>query len=105
MMTTVGMYYDVIPGKSETFLAKFADVLKALESVPGHKVTHLYRRVDDADSFAVISEWDSQDDFLAFVRSDTFRQVTTWGRETVLRNAPRHKLYPRAEDLGRPPTV
>jgi hypothetical protein len=28
--------------------------------------------------------------------------VTTWGREQVLRNAPRHKIYPRSEDMGRP---
>ena len=101
-MVTVGMYYDVIPGKAGLFTAKFRDVLAALEATPGHKATHLYQRVDDPDSFAVLSEWDDQDSFLAFIRSDTFRAVTAWGRDQVLRNPPRHKVYPRAEDVGRP---
>ena len=36
-------------------------------------------------------------------RQDIFKQVTTWGREQILRNRPRHKIYPRSEDLGGPP--
>ena len=40
--------------------------------------------------------------FFDFIRSEVFRQVTTWGREEVLRNPPRHKIYPSAEDIGRP---
>ena len=44
-MVTVGMYYDVIPGKAGLFTAKFRDVVAALEAVPGHKATHLYQRV------------------------------------------------------------
>ena len=101
-MITVGMYYDVIPGKAGLFTSKFREVIAALETIPGHKVTYLYQRVDDPNSFAVLSEWDDRQAFLEFIRSETFRQVTAWGREQVLRNVPRHKLYPRSEDLGRP---
>ena len=101
-MVTVGMYYDVIPEKSDLFTAKFQEVIGLLNTMPGHKVTHLYRRVDDPFSFAVLSEWDDRQAFLDFVASDTFRQVTTWGREQVLRNPPKHKIYPKAEDMGRP---
>ena len=101
-MVTVGMYYDVLPEKSALFTAKFQEVLHVLESVAGHKSSYLYQRVDDPNSFAILSEWDDQQAFLDFIRSETFRQVTTWGREQVLRNAPRHKIYPRAEDIGRP---
>lgn len=96
------MYYDVIAGKSPEFVAKFRDVISALQGVEGHQNSYLYQRVDDPDSFAIISEWNDQDAFLTFIRSDAFRQVTSWGREQILRNAPRHKIYPRADDLGRP---
>jgi heme-degrading monooxygenase HmoA len=96
------MYYDVIPDKADMFTAKFRDVIVALGSVEGHKATYLYQRVDDRHSYAIISEWDDRQSFLNFIRSDLFRQVTTWGREQVLRNAPRHKIYPTAEDIGRP---
>ncbi len=101
-MVTVGMYYDVIAGQGPAFVEKFRAVLAALAITPGHKSSDLYRRVDDEDSFAILSEWDDQDAFLRFIRSDAFRAVTTWGRESVLRNAPRHKIYPRADDLGHP---
>ena len=101
-MVTVGLYYDVIPDKAPLFTAKFQEVLNLLKTLPGHKVSHLYQRVDDPHSYAILSEWDDERAFLEFIRSDTFRQVTAWGRDEVLRSAPRHKIYPRADDLGRP---
>jgi heme-degrading monooxygenase HmoA len=104
-VVTVGMYYDVIPGQSERFVASFNGVLAALGQVEGHRSSFLYRRVDDPDSYAIISEWDSQEAFLGFIRSEEFRNVTSWGRAEILRNAPRHKIYPRAEDLGRGPAA
>lgn len=103
-MITVGLYYEVLPGKGPEFRDKFREVVAAMkQSVAGHKATFLYQQVDDPDSFAIISEWEDRASFLAFIRSEAFRQVTSWGRETVLRSAPRHKLYPSAEDIGRPP--
>jgi heme-degrading monooxygenase HmoA len=101
-VVTVGLYYDVIPEKADLFERKFREVLTLMEGMPGHKATHLYRRVDDPHSYAILSEWDDPSAFQAFIRSETFRQVTTWGREQVLRNAPRHKIYPKSEDVGRP---
>lgn len=101
-MVTVGMYYDVIPEKSGMFTSKFQEVIAILNSIEGHKVTYLYTRVDDPNSFAVLSEWTDREAFLAFIGSETFRSVTSWGKEQVLRGAPRHKIYPRSEDLGRP---
>jgi heme-degrading monooxygenase HmoA len=101
-VVTVGMYYDVIPEKAPLFTAKFREVLAALDGVAGHKASYLYQRVDDPDSFAILSEWEDEPAFHRFLRSDLFKQVTVWGREQVLRHAPRHKIYPRAEDLGRP---
>jgi heme-degrading monooxygenase HmoA len=102
-VVTVGMYYDVIPDKAPLFVAKFQEVLNVLKGLPGHKESYLYQRVDDPFSYAILSEWDDQASFNAFIQSDAFRQVTTWGREQILRNRPRHKIYPRSEDLGPPP--
>jgi heme-degrading monooxygenase HmoA len=96
------MYYDVIPDKAPLFTAKFQEVLAALKAVPGHKESYLYQRVDDPHSYAILSEWDDEKAFYNFIRSDLFRQVTSWGREQVLRHAPRHKIYPRADDIGPP---
>src|ERR1041385_7764265 len=96
------MYYDVIPDKAAMFVAKFQEVIALLKNVEGHKESYLYQRVDDPHSYAILSEWDNQEAFQEFLKSDTFRQVTTWGREQVLRGRPKHKVYPRAEDFGRP---
>lgn len=101
-MVTVGMYYEVIPEMAALFTAKFREVLELMETIPGHESSFLYQRVDDPHSYAILSEWSDQQAFLDFIRSDLFRQVTSWGREQVLRSAPRHKIYPRSEDLGRP---
>ena len=101
-MVTVGMYYDVLPGQGPEFRAKFEAVIEALRAATGHSSTFLYQRVDDPDSFAIISEWADSEAFHEFIRSAAFREVTAWGRSTALRNAPRHKIYPRSEDLGRP---
>jgi chlorite dismutase len=101
-MVTVGLFYDVVPGKAPLFTAKFRDVLGLLRLMPGHASSYLYQRVDDPDSFAILSEWSDPNAFFEFLRSDAFRQTADWGREEVLRAAPRHKIYPRAEDLGPP---
>src|SRR5262245_10037994 len=101
-MLTIGMYYDVIPDKGKLFEDKFFQVLGLMKGMKGHQQSFLYHRVDDPHSYAIISEWDTQEDFMAFIRSDAFREVTTWGREQVLRGPPRHKVYPRSDDMGRP---
>jgi heme-degrading monooxygenase HmoA len=96
------MYYDVIPEKAPLFLAKFREVMKLLEATPGHQATYLYQRVDDPHSYAILSEWNDAGAFQSFLRSDTFAQVTAWGREQVLRHAPRHRIYPESREIERP---
>lgn len=100
-MLTIGLYYDVIPEKAKLFEEKFFRVLDLMKLMEGHQQSFLYHRVDDPYSYAIIAEWDSQEHFMAFIRSDTFKEVTTWGREQVLRGPPRHKVYPRAEEMAR----
>ncbi len=102
-MMTIGLYYDVIPGKGKEFEKKFYAVLEAMQNVDGHRASWLYQRVDDPDSYAIIAEWDQKENFMAFIRSDAFREVTAWGKEKILRNRPRHKVYPDTQDMmGRP---
>ena len=101
-MVTIGMYYDVFDDKREIFEQKFQEVLKAMEGIKGHQNSGLYRKVDAPGVYAILSEWDSQEDFTGFIRSDAFKQVTRWGMEGILRGRPRHKVYPRADDLTRP---
>jgi heme-degrading monooxygenase HmoA len=101
-MLTIGLYYDVLPHKAKEFEDKFFQVLDLMKGLPGHKESFLYHRVDDPNSYAIIGEWDTQESFTAFVRSDAFKAVTTWGREQILRGPPRHKVYPRSEEMGRP---
>lgn len=92
-MTTIGMQYDVLPGKEQTFVDGFLGVLAALKSVPGHQESHLYEDVQSKGSYLIVSQWEKFEDFQAFIQSDAFKQVTTWGKEQILRGRPRHKVY------------
>jgi heme-degrading monooxygenase HmoA len=92
-MTTIGMHYDVVTGKEEEFERGFLGVIEQLKSVPGHVESHLYEDVQSVGSYVILSQWESQDAFTAFLRSDAFKQVTAWGRAEILRGRPRHNVY------------
>jgi heme-degrading monooxygenase HmoA len=92
-MTTIGMHYDVIPGKEEEFKQGFLKVIAHLQSVTGHIESHLYEDAALPGSFLILSDWSEKRDFEAFIHSDVFRQVTSWGRSEILRGRPEHKVY------------
>ena len=92
-MTTLGMHYDVVPGREEEFERGFVGVIEHLKSVPGHVESHMYEDVQATGSYVILSRWDSKAAFQAFLQSDAFRQVTAWGKAEVLRGRPRHKVY------------
>jgi heme-degrading monooxygenase HmoA len=92
-MTTIGMHYDVIPGKEEEFEQGFINVLEHLKKVPGHVESHLYEDVQSTGSYLIQSEWESEESFGAFLKSPAFRDVTAWGKAEILRGRPRHKVY------------
>jgi heme-degrading monooxygenase HmoA len=98
-MVTVGLYYEVVPGKEAAFEEKVEQVMGVLGGNPGHLKSFLYRRVHAPNSYAIISEWSSQAEFTSFVRSDIFRQVTDWGKAEVLQGRPNHKVYGHERDL------
>ena len=92
-MTTIGMHYDVIPGKEQEFESGFASVLDHLRKVPGHIDSHLYEDVNSRGSYLIFSQWQSKESFEAFIHSAEFKAVTSWGRAEILRSRPRHKVY------------
>ena len=92
-MITVGMNYHVIEGKQEDFEAKFAAVIEALNAAEGHTTSTLWKDVSDGASYLITSEWSDEDAFSAFIQSEAFRNVTNWGKEQILSDRPRHKIY------------
>ena len=92
-MITVGMNYHVIEGKQQDFEQKFAAVIDALKAADGHVSSTLWKDVSDDASYLITSEWTSEADFKAFIQSQAFRDVTNWGKEQILSDRPRHKIY------------
>lgn len=93
MLTTVGMHYEVIPGKEEEFERGFIGVIDLLQTLPGHIESHMYEDVQSVGSYVILSSWQSKDDFDAFMRSDAFKSAVAWGKAEILRGRPRHKIY------------
>lgn len=92
-MITVGMNYRVIEGKQHDFEEKFAAVLKALNAAENHESSNLWRDTADDASYLITSEWSDEAAFTDFIRSEEFREVTNWGKEQILADRPRHKIY------------
>ena len=92
-MTTIGMHYDVLPGKAEEFEKGFNGVLEHLRKVAGHVDSHLYEDTNAPGSYLILSEWQSKESFEAFIHSEQFKAVTSWGKAEILRGRPRHKVY------------
>ena len=100
-MITVGMNYNVIPGKQQEFEDKFAAVIGALRAAEGHVSSNLYKDVSDDASYLIVSEWAEQEKFTGFIRSQAFKDVTSWGKAEILSGRPKHTVY-RTEPAGQP---
>ena len=92
-MITVGMNYRVIEGKQQDFEDKCAAVIEALGSAEGHVNSTLWKDVSDNASYLITSEWSEEKAFGDFIQSEAFRSVTNWGKEQILADRPRHKVY------------
>jgi heme-degrading monooxygenase HmoA len=92
-MITVGMNYQVLPGKNEVFERVFSAVLTQMESMEGHTRTHLYREVTDSQNYLIVSEWASREAFDGFISSPKFRSITNFGKDQVLAGRPTHEVY------------
>lgn len=92
-MITVGMNYNVKPGKQQEFEEKFNSVLDVIRTADGHVESSLYRDVAEDTAYLIVSEWSEQDRFVEFIRSQAFKDVTTWGETEILSTRPRHTIY------------
>ncbi len=93
-MVTIGMNYFVIPGKERVFEDACAHVVKTMQGVDGHDDSHLFKEVGDGEPvYLIVSRWQSEDTFRAFVGSDAFKKVTNWGAENILSRRPSHTTY------------
>ena len=93
MTTTIGMHYDVIPGKEQEFEEGFRGVIDHLSGVAGHVDSRLYVDVRSAGSYLILSQWENKESFENFIHSPAFAKVTAWGKAEILRGRPRHKVY------------
>ncbi len=92
-MVTIGMNYEVIEGKEETFENAFNNVVKAMRNVEGHSDSQMYRDINNARRYLIISQWNDKTAFDAFIGSETFRKVANWGKEEILVGRPHHETY------------
>lgn len=92
-MITVGMNYQVLPGKEKPFEDVFQAVLQAMNDMPGHTRSSLFRDVFSPQRYLIISDWSDRAAFDAFIASDRFRQVANWGKEQILAGRPTHEYY------------
>lgn len=96
-MITIGMNYQVLPGQEGNFERMFKNVLQSLQAVTGHSKSALYKDVNDLQSYLIVSEWDAEDAFHAFIRSERFQSVVEWGQTNLLAARPVHTVY---RDVG-----
>lgn len=94
-MVTIGMNYKVIPGKESVFEKAFNNVLNVMKEIEGHSASFLFKDVNDAQSYLIVSDWNSEDAFNGFIRSEKFRNVADWGKENILMGRPSHTVYRR----------
>lgn len=103
-MVTIGMNYEVLPGKEEIFENAFHKVVNAMSGMTGHVETHLYREIDHARKYLIVSQWSEKKAFDAFIASDAFRSIANWGKEQILAGRPKHEVYgAETESAGRCP--
>lgn len=96
-MVTIGMNYKVRAGKGEIFSKAFASVIEVMKEIEGHGETHLFQDVLDGSSYLIISEWNTEEAFNGFIRSERFATVTNWGKENILLERPQHRTYRHEE--------
>jgi len=92
-MVTIGMNYKIIPGKEEVFENAFKSVIKVMNEMEGHTRSNLYKDVNNLHSYLIVSDWNSEEAYNAFINSDKFAGVVDWGKENILAGRPSHTLY------------
>jgi heme-degrading monooxygenase HmoA len=93
-MVTIGMNYQVLPGKEEVFEGACRKVLEVMGEASGHDHSQIFRAVDATPAqYLIVSRWNDEAAFQSFIQSDTFKKVTSWGRDNILAGRPSHTTY------------
>jgi heme-degrading monooxygenase HmoA len=92
-MVTIGMNYQVLPGKEQVFERAFGQVMEVMNTSAGHTASHLYKDVNAPNSYLIISDWNDKAAFDGFIRSEAFAKVTNWGKEQILAGRPKHQVF------------
>ena len=93
-VVTIGMNYFVIPGKEQIFEDACAKVVETMGGIEGHEKSSLYREVGEgAPTYLIVSSWQDEDAFKAFIASEAFKKVTNWGALNILSGRPQHTTY------------
>lgn len=92
-MITIGMNYRVLPGKESLFERACQSVLEVMQQSVGHTRSQIFQELGKTGSYLILSEWSDRAAFDAFVKSEAFAKVTSWGKEQVLAERPRHTTY------------
>src|SRR4051794_18059263 len=77
-MTTIGMHYEVKPGKEEEFKQGFLGVLNLLKTLPGHIESHMYEDIESRGSYVILSQWESKEAYAKFLQSPEFAKAVAW---------------------------
>ncbi|MFQ5590565.1 MAG: antibiotic biosynthesis monooxygenase family protein [Phycisphaerae bacterium] len=100
-MVTIGMNYRVVERKEDIFEHAFNNVVRAIRTMDGHAQTDLFRDINDPQHYLIVSKWNSAEAFDEFINSDSFKNVTSWGKEQILSAHPCHEIYGEPETLDR----
>lgn len=93
-MVTIGMNYFVRVGKEAVFEDACARVVEVMQGTQGHDRSEIYRKIGEGTStYLVVSRWSSEEAFQAFIASEAFKKVTSWGALNILEGRPRHTTY------------
>ena len=93
-MVTIGMNYSVLEGKEKIFEDACANVIETMKGIDGHSDSKLFKEVGEGKRhYLIVSVWSSEEAFRAFVASDTFKKVTSWGAQNILAGRPAHTVY------------
>ena len=101
-MVTIGMNYELIPGKEEEFEKVFKKVMGIMEAMDGHGESHLYKDVWSPRSYLIVLQWTKKAAFDAFIASEQFKNVVDWGKANILTGRPKHEIYGGDEPTGAP---
>lgn len=94
-MITYGFQYDVKPEYRDEFLEISNKALSLMKTLDGHVMTKLLEDVNKTNSFMIYSEWNDNEAFKQFMKSQEFKDVQTASAD-MLASQPSHKMFKSA---------